>query len=45
MSTTPVYATDSIRGMEPVSLDEGLDQLRAKIGKPRDELRELVHDH
>ncbi|WP_312908213.1 hypothetical protein [Natronosalvus caseinilyticus] len=45
MSTTPVYATDSILGMEPVSLDEGLDQLRTKIGKPRDELRELVNDH
>jgi len=43
MSTTPVYATDSILGMDPVSLDEGLDQLRTKIGKPRDELRELVH--
>jgi len=43
MSTTPVYATDNIRGMEPVSLDEGLDQLRTKIGMSSDELRELVH--
>lgn len=45
MSTTPVYVTDSILGMEPVSLDEGLDQLRTKIGKPSDELRELVYDY
>ncbi|WP_348609757.1 hypothetical protein [Halobaculum rarum] len=45
MSTTPVYATDSILGMEPISLDEGLDQLRTKIGMPRDELRELDSDH
>lgn len=45
ISTTPVYTTDSVLGLEPVTLDEGLDQLRTKIGKSNQELRELVSDH
>jgi hypothetical protein len=45
ISTTPVYVTDNIRGMDPVSLDEGINRLRTKIGKPHEELQELVHDH
>jgi hypothetical protein len=45
MSTTPIYATDSILGTDSISIDEGLDQLRAKIGKSSEELRELVNDY
>lgn len=42
IGTTPVYTTDSVLGLEPVTLDEGLDQLRMKIGKSTQELREQV---
>ena len=45
IGTTPVYMSDSVVGAEPVALDDGLDQLRAKIGKPNDEIRALVYDH
>lgn len=45
LSTTPVYMTDSVVRADPITLDEGLNQLRAKIGKSSDELRELVYDH
>ncbi|WP_336134239.1 hypothetical protein [Natronomonas amylolytica] len=45
MSTTPIYATNSILGTDSISLDEGLDQLRSKIGKPSEELRDLVNDY
>jgi hypothetical protein len=45
IGTTPIYMTDDVLGAEPVTLDEGLDQLRAKIGKSRDELRAMVYDH
>lgn len=45
LSTTPVYMTDSVFRVDPITLEEGLNQLRAKIGKSTDELQELVHDH
>jgi hypothetical protein len=45
IGTTPVYMSDNVRGAEPVTVDDGLDQLRAKIGKPNDEIRTLVYDH
>lgn len=44
IGTTPVYMTDSVLGLEPITLDEGLDQLRMKVGKSNEELRELVYD-
>ena len=44
ISTTPVYKSDDIYRTEPVTLDEGLEQLRAKIGKPADEVRDLVQE-
>lgn len=44
IGTTPVYMTDSVLGLEPITLDEGLDQLRMKVGKSNEELREIVYD-
>lgn len=44
IGTTPVYMTDNVPGLESITLDEGLDQLRMKVGKSNEELRELIYD-
>lgn len=44
IDTTPIYMADNALGKEPVTLKQGLNRLQAKIGKPHDEVRELVHD-
>jgi hypothetical protein len=35
--TSPVYMADDIDGFDPLALEDGLDQLRAKVGKSPDE--------
>lgn len=45
IETTPVYMADTILGLEPITVDEGLEQLRRKIGKPSEEVRDLISDY
>jgi len=42
--TTPVYMTDNVLGLDAVTLEQGLNRLREKIGKSHEEVRELVHE-
>lgn len=42
MTTTPVFVTDTILGMDAVSLEDGISRLRQKIGKTRNEIRQIL---
>lgn len=42
MERTPVYMSENVLGAKPISVDDGIAHLQAKLGKPRDEVRELV---
>lgn len=43
IESTPVYVADSVVDADPLTLEDGLERLRRKVGKSFDEIREMLH--
>ena len=40
---TPVYMSDNVLGADPLSVEDGLDRLRSKLGKTTTEIRTMMY--
>jgi hypothetical protein len=41
---TPVYQSDDVGNAEPITVEDGLDRLRWKLGKTRDEIQSTLQE-
>lgn len=41
---TPVYRSDEIEDAEPITVEDGLDRLRWKLGKTRNEIQSALRE-
>lgn len=44
VNTTPVYRSDDVEHADPITVEEGLDRLRWKLGKTSDEIQSTLRE-